>query len=238
MATFARYSCERCIGLRVWNAATRVHPSRSNSARVSAGVMKSGPYCALNPPSESTVTGPARFTSPCFITICTPGCAGSVVLNTDMHSCALSMRYFSVTFITASTAPSSGSVSATSAPSAIGPAPAASVESVIGIGQNRPAAVRIPSHTPCQSAWVMKPSSGVKPPRPSMTRSPFSRELTRSLGRDCARFSSCAARCGFACRGFRPRPPCGLTRPGMAFPPHVTRCPTLACARAVLPENG
>jgi hypothetical protein len=36
IATFARYSCERCIGLRVWNAATRDQPSRSNSARVCA----------------------------------------------------------------------------------------------------------------------------------------------------------------------------------------------------------
>jgi len=50
------------------------------------------------------------------------------------------------------------------------------------MGQNRPFAIFMPSHTPCQSVWVMKPSSGVKPPIPSMMMSPFSRELTRTLG--------------------------------------------------------
>ena len=64
IATFARYSCERCIGLRVWNAATRDQPRRSNSARVSAGVMNSAPYFASKPPSDSTLTGPARLTPP------------------------------------------------------------------------------------------------------------------------------------------------------------------------------
>ncbi len=54
---------------------------------------------------------------------------------------------------------------------------AASVDSVIGIGQNRPSAVRMSSQTPFQSARVMKPSSGVKPPMPSMIRSPFSRDV-------------------------------------------------------------
>ena len=57
-----------------------------------------------------------------------------------------------------------------------------SVESVIGIGQNRPLVVLMPSHTPCQSALVMKPSSGVKPPMPSMMTSPVSRELMRIFG--------------------------------------------------------
>ena len=142
IATLARYSCERCIGLRVWKAATRDQPRRSNSARVSAGVMKSLPYFALKPPSESTFTGPARFTSPCCMTSFTPGCSSSVVLNTDMHSCALSMRYFSVTRIVASTSSPSGSMSAISAPVLMPSATTSSVESVIGIGQNRPAAVR------------------------------------------------------------------------------------------------
>jgi hypothetical protein len=36
----------------------------------------------------------------------------------------------------------------------------------------------------------MKPSSGVKPPWPIMTMSPFSRELTVTLGSDAARASS------------------------------------------------
>src|SRR2546425_901665 len=86
IASLTRYSCERCIGLRVWKAATRDQPSRWNSARVSAGVMKSAPYSALKPPSESTFTGPARLTSGCSITMRTPGCSASTVRNTDLHS--------------------------------------------------------------------------------------------------------------------------------------------------------
>ena len=66
----------------------------------------------------------------------------------------------------------------------------AEVDRVIGIGQNRPLAIFMPSQTPSQSARVMKPSSGVKPPIPSMIVSPVSRELMTSLGRDSARFSS------------------------------------------------
>ncbi len=34
IATLARYSWARCIGLRVWNAATVDHPRDSKSARV------------------------------------------------------------------------------------------------------------------------------------------------------------------------------------------------------------
>src|SRR5438477_232285 len=45
IATLARYSCERCIGFRVWNAATRDQPRRWNSARVSAPVI--APHEAL-----------------------------------------------------------------------------------------------------------------------------------------------------------------------------------------------
>ena len=60
-------------------------------------------------------------------------------------------------------------------------------DSVIGIGQNRPPAVRMPSHTPRQSACDMKPSSGVKPPMPSIRMSPRSRELTRTGGKAAAR---------------------------------------------------
>ncbi len=38
-AIFARYSWERCIGLRSWSAATVFHPFSANSFRVSAGRM-------------------------------------------------------------------------------------------------------------------------------------------------------------------------------------------------------
>ena len=55
IATLARYSCERCIGLRVWNAAIRDQPSDVNSARVSAGVMNSAPYLSAKPPVDSTL---------------------------------------------------------------------------------------------------------------------------------------------------------------------------------------
>ena len=91
IATFARYSCERCIGLRVWKAATRDQPSDVKSARVSAGVLKSDPYFCAKSPVDSTRMGPARLTSPCSITSFTPGCARSVVRNTVAHSCALSI---------------------------------------------------------------------------------------------------------------------------------------------------
>ena len=46
IATLARYSCDRCMGLRVWKAAIFDQPSEVNSARVSAGVMNSAPYLA------------------------------------------------------------------------------------------------------------------------------------------------------------------------------------------------
>ena len=57
----------------------------------------------------------------------------------------------------------------------------------MGIGQNRPVVIFIPSQTPCQSAWVMNPSSGVKPPIPNITRSPASRDEIATLGSDSAR---------------------------------------------------
>ena len=104
--------------------------------------MNSAPYFSLKPPSESTLTGPARLTSPCAMTIFTPGCSASVVRNTDMHSCALSIAYFSVTFMVARISSESGSTSASSLPVLMPAAAALSAESVIGIGQNRPLAMR------------------------------------------------------------------------------------------------
>ena len=61
----------------------------------------------------------------------------------------------------------------------------------------------------------MKPASGVKPPMPSMIRSPFSRELTRSLGSDAARARSAASASPASIRGLSDPPPCGLTSPGI-----------------------
>ena len=117
IATLARYSCERCIGLRVWNAAIFDQPSAVEQRRGSrAGVMNSAPYLAGKPPVDSTLIGPARLTSPWSITIFTPGCSRSVVRKTVAHSCALSIAYFSVTFIVARISPLSGSTSAISLP--------------------------------------------------------------------------------------------------------------------------
>ncbi len=67
----------------------------------------------------------------------------------------------------------------------------------------------MPSHTPSQSAWVMKPSSGVKPPMPSMMRSPFSRELTVSRGSLRARACSAASASPASARGSQRAPAVG-----------------------------
>ena len=61
-------------------------------------------------------------------------------------------------------------------------AAAADVDSVIGMGQNKPFARRMSRQTPCQSAADMNPVSGVKPPMPSMIRSPRSRDETVIAG--------------------------------------------------------
>jgi hypothetical protein len=92
----------------------------------------------LKPASDSTFTAP-EFDFGCCMTIATPGCAGSVVRKTALHSRALSIVYFSLTFMVASGAPLAASVSAISSPA---PIDSSSVESVIGIGQKSPAAVR------------------------------------------------------------------------------------------------
>ncbi len=104
--------------------------------------MKSAPYFALNPPSDRTLSGPARLTSGCCITMLTPGCSASAVWNTDEHSDALSMPYFSVTLMVARGSPVSGSASAMLSRTRIDFAVAASTDSVIGIGQKMPDAVR------------------------------------------------------------------------------------------------
>ena len=63
-----------------------------------------------------------------------------------------------------------------------------SVERAMGMGRNRPAAVFFPSQTPRRSARVMNRSSGVRPPIPNETKSPFSRDETAILGRKTPRF--------------------------------------------------
>src|SRR3569623_673497 len=211
MAIFTRYSCDRCSGLRVWKATTVVQPFSSNSLRVSAGVMYTSAKSVGKRPCDKTFTGPARFTSPCSITIFTPGCSGSVVLNTIAHSCALSMPYFSVIFMVAMISLDSRSTNATSSPVLMPSAVGESVERVMGMCQNRPLAIFMPSHTPCQSAWVMKPSSGVKPPMPSMMRSPVSREEIITLGRVSARRRSAARASPSNNSGFSVSAPWGWT---------------------------
>ena len=219
IAILARYSCDRCIGLRVWNAATVLQPFASNLARVSAGVRNRSPNSSGKLPAESTVRRPARFTSPCSITILTPGCSGSVVRKTERHSRALSMVYFSATSRIAIGAESPGPTSAISRPAAIPPAVAASTDMVIGMGQNRPSAVRISSHTPRQSASPMNPASGVNPPIPSITISPASRDDTRTAGREAARSRATARASPSGIRGCSDVPPCGRTRLAIEDPP-------------------
>ena len=199
------------MGLRVWNAATVLQPFASNRARVSAGVRNSSPNSFGKPPAESTVRRPPRFTSPCSITIFTPGCSASVVRKTERHSWALSMVYFSETSRIAIGAGSPGPASAISSPVPIPPATPASTDNVIGMGQNRPSAVRISSHTPRQSVSPMKPSSGVKPPMPSITMSPASREETCTTGNRPARSRAAASASPSSIRGRRDAPPCGRT---------------------------
>ena len=82
-----------------------------------------------------------------------------------------------------------------------------SVDRVIGMGQNKPLAIFMPSQIPAQSACDMKPSRGVNPPIPSMIRSPFSRELTRTLGKLCARANSAASASPSRSNSSRPHPP-------------------------------
>ncbi len=180
--------------------------------------MNSEPYFFGNPPCDRTLTGPARFISPCSITILTPGCSMSVVPNTVAHSCALSIAYFSVTFMVASTLSSSGSTSAMLLPTLIDAAAVRSVESVIGIGQNRPLTIVMPAQTLFQSAWLMNPFSGVKPPMPSMIRSPFSRELTLTRGKPSASSRSAASASPSSNKGLSSPPPCGLTKAILKFP--------------------
>ena len=219
IAILARYSCDRCMGLRVWNAATVVQPFASNRARVSAGVRNSSPNSSGKLPADSTVTRPARFTPPCSITIFTPGCSESVVRKTERHSRTLSMAYFSETSSIAIGVGSPGPRSAISSPSAIPPAVPASTDNVMGIGQNSPSAVRISSHTPRQSASPMKPASGVNPPMPSITMSPASRDDTVTPVSRPARSRAAARASPSGIRGRSDVPPCGRTRFAIEDPP-------------------
>ena len=109
----------------------------------------------------------------------------SVVPNTVLHSCSLSIVYFSSSVKMPIISPSSA-LSAISSPNENSFACAELADSVIGIGQKRPSFSpdfsSISSHTPCQSALFIKPSKGVKPPIPNMIKSPRSRELIVILG--------------------------------------------------------
>src|SRR5687768_17627471 len=63
----------------------------------------------------------------------------------------------------------------------------------------------------------MKPSSGVKPPMPSMMRSPRSREVMRTLGSVRARALSSTRDSPVRMSGLSPEPPCGATRATRLF---------------------
>ena len=127
------------------------------------------------------------------------------------------MVYFSLTTMEPMMSPLS-STSATSAPSARPSAVAWSVDRVIGIGQNTPLASAMLSHTPCQSAWPMNPSSGVKPPMPSMIRSPRSRELRVIFGNASAAASALSRSAPSSNRMFSVSLPWGFTNCDMFTP--------------------
>ena len=174
--------------------------------------MNSAPYFSGKPPCDSTLTGPARLTSPCSITILTPGCSGSVVLNTVAHSCALSMAYFSVTCIVARSVPSSGSTSAISPPVWKSPAVAASVDSVMGIGQNRPLAMlhAVAHALPVgvrHEAFERREAADAEHDDVAL-----SRELTRTRGSDCARCVRAATPRRTRAAASTPCSPSGLTK--------------------------
>src|SRR5712691_6218590 len=84
----------------------------------------------------------------------------------------------------------------------------------------------------------MKPSSGVKPPIPSMTRSPFSRELTRTVRSDRARAHSAASASPESISGLRRPPPCGGTRSGKLFSPLERRSRKAGRVHAGQPQPG
>ena len=82
--------------------------------------------------------GPARFTGPWAMTFWTPGCSVSVVRKTCLHSCSLSIVYFSVTFMVPMMDSVSLSHRATSSPMEMEFARSSSADSVMGMGQKRP----------------------------------------------------------------------------------------------------
>jgi len=145
------------------------------------------------------------------MTIFTPGCSGSVVRKTSLHSWVLSIAYLSVTFMVPMISPVSSAISAISPPSLIESAVCLEALSVTGIGQNSPDAVFISSQTPFQSALSMNPLSGVNPPMPSMIRSPVSRLVRVTLGSECALFNSSCLAVPVSRSGFSSAEPCGAT---------------------------
>ena len=123
------------------------------------------------------------------------------------------MVYFSVTVMVAMVSPLSSEISAISSPSLMLSAWPCVVEIVIGIGQKVPSAMVKLSQTPCQSALVIKPVSGVKPPMPIMIRSPASREEMRTWVRLLAFSCSAASSAPVSNRGINFLSfPCGLTK--------------------------
>ncbi len=197
--------------MRVWNAATVDQPFAANTARVCAGVMYRSPYWLGNSPCDSTLTGPARLTVGLFHDHFHAGMLDvggleygfALVLLVDCvffahgHGCEqFAGRSIHQRDVRAGLDAVRGILAA---------------DSVIGIGQKRPFASCMSSHTLFQSACVMNPSSGVKPPMPSMIKSPRSRELTGTCGSARARSRSACSAGPSSSKGFRLPPPCGET---------------------------
>ena len=131
-----------------------------------------------------------------------------------LHWCALSMPYFSVTFMVAMISLfSSGLIRVISSPMLMESASAWLALKVTGTGQKVPSASCILSHTPCQSALLMKPVSGVNAPIPIIMQSHVSMEVMASFFKPSAFFSSALRASPSRSRGFSFFSlPCGGTR--------------------------
>jgi hypothetical protein len=117
-------------------------------------------------------------------------------MKTFSHSNFLSSAFsanFSVTFMVAMISLASGSKSAISSPSLMPSASSWLTSRVTGTGQKVPSAKRHLSHTLFQSALVMKPVRGLKPPIPIMIRSPLTRGEIDTFLRPSAFFFSSAS---------------------------------------------
>jgi len=206
--------------LRVWNAATLDHPSRSNCARVSRGHEERAVLRLEAPVGEHLHRGPARFTRPGSSPSGRPGARRPWCGRRSRTRAPLSMAYFSVTRIV-----QDGPVVRVEERDVA--ATAIAEASAMGGRQrdrDRPEEARGRAHAvadPLPSAWVMKPRArepaDAEHDEVALLAEPHleRRQLLRPrlLGR---------AAPGYAGRGLSAPPPWGFTR--RMFSPRVVTC--------------